>query len=38
MLILPDRDVLHPSLNAFSDWLHDEARAFNRARLAEAAL
>lgn len=38
MLILPDRDVLHPSLNAFADWLHDEGRAFNCARLAEAAL
>ncbi|OCW56334.1 LysR family transcriptional regulator [Hoeflea olei] len=35
MLILPDREVLHPSLMAFSDWLHDEARAFRTARLAE---
>ena len=35
MLILPDRDVLHPSLNAFADWLHEEARTFKSARLAE---
>ncbi|MGX0905300.1 LysR family glycine cleavage system transcriptional activator [Roseovarius sp. MBR-79] len=35
MLILPDREVLHPSLNVFADWLHDEARAFTSARLSE---